>query len=82
MVEAAWQTLRAAWACDDAHNLQGAASSRLRAAKLIDDSRSANLEFSKQVGLDRCIQADILRRAGELQRAKELLQHPQASYDI
>ncbi|CAF1037993.1 unnamed protein product [Rotaria sp. Silwood1] len=77
LVEAAWQALRAAWTCDDAHNEQGAVRSRLRAAKLIDDSRSANVEFSKQLGLDRCIEADALRRAGELQRAKELLQHMQ-----
>ncbi len=82
LVEAAWQALHAAWTCDDVRNKQGAIRSRLRAAKLIDDSRSANLEFSEQLGLDRCIQADALRRAGELQRAKELLQHTQVSYYV
>ncbi|CAF4516981.1 unnamed protein product [Rotaria socialis] len=62
LAEAAWQALRAAWTCDDANNQQGAVP---------------NLEFSSQLGLDRCIQADALRRAGEFQRAKELLQHQQ-----
>ncbi|CAF5089844.1 unnamed protein product [Rotaria magnacalcarata] len=77
LVNAAWQALRAAWTCDDANNQQGAVRSRLRAVKLIEDSRSANLKFSNQHGLDQCIQADALRRAGEFQRAKELLQHQQ-----
>ncbi|CAF3605884.1 unnamed protein product, partial [Rotaria sp. Silwood2] len=82
LVEAAWQALRAAWACDDSNNEQGAVRSRLRAAKLIDESRSANVEFSKQLGLDRCIEADALRRAGEHQRAKDLLQHMQVNFYI
>ncbi|CAF3542930.1 unnamed protein product, partial [Rotaria sp. Silwood2] len=77
LIEAVWQALHGAWVCDDACNSQGAIQSRLRVAQLIEDSCLANLEFSEQRGLDRCVQADALRRAGEFQRAKELLQHMQ-----
>lgn len=82
LVEAVWQALRGAWACDDQGSVEGAKQCRLRAAQLIEGSRSANLEFSKQRSLDRCIQADALRRTGELERAKQVLQHVQVSADL
>ena len=82
LVEAVWQALRGAWACDDHGSVQGAKHCRQRAAQLIEDSRAANLEFSKQHSLDRCIQADALRRAGEFERAKQVLQHVQVSANL
>lgn len=74
---AAWQALRGAWSCDDSAMTEGAKQCRIRVAQLIDRTRSANLEFCQQRGLDRCIEADALRRASEFQRAKEVLQHLQ-----
>ena len=73
-VEAVWQAIRGSWICDDERAIEGAKQCRLRAAKLIEECRTAGIQFNDKRGIDLCVEADLLRRAGDFERAKTILE--------
>ena len=69
---AGWTALLAAWACDDHSEEQGARRCRLRAIELWGEAEAAG-EVIVQHGLPatQLLLADVLRRAGDFERARE-----------
>jgi ferredoxin len=73
MPEAVWDTLHAAWICDDeGHEEQGKAC-RIKASKLIT-SLDEDETFTKDKMTDLCVQVDLLRRAGKFKQAADLIE--------
>lgn len=70
---AAWSVIYAAWACDDAKKAKAARKCRVKAADLITKATSAGQPVSEQDGAATAIQVDLLRRAGKIAEARELL---------
>lgn len=70
LVSAGWRRLHAAWACDDAEQVEESQMQRLAALKLFERARSQGEHAMKSVaGGDELLLADIARRAGEFERA-------------
>lgn len=69
--EAGWNSLFAAWACDDAKNDVSAQACRKRAADLFRKARANGQKFAEQEALEDVIMADLLRRAGQFEEALE-----------
>ncbi len=66
--DAAQASLRAAWACDDAHHEEGARRCRLRAAELLQRALDHGW-CADRAGVEEALLADIMRRAGEFESA-------------
>lgn len=73
---AAWSLIHAAWVCDDQDKDVSAATCRSRAADMIDKALAKKQTFSKQKGAETAIQVDLLRRAGRLNDARQLVARP------
>jgi hypothetical protein len=73
---AAWESLQAAWSCDDAENNDKAVECRLRAADLFPKAIENNETIMEDAGggTYEALLTDILRRAGEFDRAGEICQ--------
>ena len=64
-----WNSLHAAWACDDKGRADAAAICRSRAADFFARAREARVKYSDSVGEEYLILSDALRRAGRLDEA-------------
>jgi hypothetical protein len=68
---AGWASLRAAWACDDAHNDPAARFCRVRAASNFERASQLGQHFVEPPVAGGLLLTDVLRRAGEFERARE-----------
>ncbi|MFZ5655436.1 MAG: hypothetical protein ACOY42_13705 [Pseudomonadota bacterium] len=74
---AAWSLIQAAWACDDAEMASPAKICRSKAAGMIDRAIESGQQVSEQGGAEIAIQVDLLRRAGRLNDARQLVETQQ-----
>ena len=74
---AAWSLIHAAWACDDHKKSASAKECRSRAVEMIRKSLEKEQPISQQEGAETVIQVDLLRRAGRLAEALELIHREQ-----
>lgn len=72
--EAGWACIHAAWACDDARNNDAAKKCRLRAEQTLSRAIAQGQGTAERPGFDFVILADLLRRAGEFNRADQRTQ--------
>lgn len=81
---AAWSQIHAAWACDDAERDVQAKTCRSKAADMIRNARERGQKIADQDGAETAIQVDLLRRAGRLSDARQLIQtqRPTITEDI
>lgn len=70
---AAWTLIHAAWACDDAEKPEQARTCRHKALDMIEKALGNGQEVADQDGADTAIQVDLLRRAGRLTEARQLI---------
>jgi hypothetical protein len=70
---AAWALIHAAWACDDAGMPGSAKTCRSNAADMINKALENGQQIAKQNGAGTAIQADLLRRAGRFNEARQLI---------
>ncbi len=71
VVDAGWQSVYAAWACDDAGDRAGGVHCRERAVELFDRAIAAGFTLSDEGGDDAAIMVDLLRRAHRYEAAIE-----------
>lgn len=71
--EAGWAALHGAWAADPADSGEGARSLRIRAARLFQECRRRGHAYGRDRTFEISLVANILRRAGEFERAVEIL---------
>lgn len=76
---ATWDLIRAAWACDDAEQPDQATTCRDMAAKMLVEAEKHGQQVSEQEGASTALLVDLLRRAGEYDRARECLATRRAS---
>ena len=76
LAPATWSLIHAAWACDDVKSTSQAMTCRRRAATMLRKELSAQ----KQPGESTLILVDLLRRAGELEEAAELIEKGRESF--
>ncbi len=76
LASATWAHIHAAWACDDAKQEVLASNCRKEAAKLLVLAESKGQRISDQRGLSTAILVDLLRRAGEQEKARQVLARP------
>jgi len=67
--QAGWKAVYAAWACDDEEN-ENAVTCRLKAVDLFEMAMEYDEDFGDN-SYDVCVIVDLLRRAGEFERALE-----------
>ena len=79
--EAAWASIHAAWACDDAANPEAAARCRLQAVGFIRRLHEQNLTLAEQPGADQAMLTDLLRRAGCWEEALDVVDQSIAGID-
>jgi hypothetical protein len=72
--DAAWRAIHAAWACDDAQDDKAAIKCRKKAIELIEQCTVHSQVFVHQAGATESITIDLMRRAGMLKEAKELVE--------
>lgn len=60
---AGWTTVGAAWACDDARAVAGAAQCRRKAAALFRQVKARGLAFTQGPGVEEAVLADLMRRS-------------------
>lgn len=70
--EAAWACIRAAWACDDAASAEAARKCRLQAEQLLGQATTSGQGTANRPGFDCLMRVDLLRRAGEVERASKV----------
>lgn len=70
---AAWSLIHAAWACDDAEKPESAKTCRNKAVDMIENALGRGQTIGSQDGADTAILVDLLRRAGRLTEARELI---------
>lgn len=73
---ATWAHIHAAWACDDADHPAQAKKCRKNAAELLQLAESKGQKICDQRGLSTAILVDLLRRAGEREKAGLVLARP------
>ncbi len=81
---AAWALIHAAWACDDAEKPEPARTCRSKAVVMIEKALESGQTVAEQDGADTAIQVDLLRRAGRLADARQLIstKRPTITEDI
>ncbi len=67
--EAGWACLHAAWVCDDSGYSEAAKVSRKKAFILFMRAKEKGEKIAEQLGADEAIIVDLLRRAGEFEKA-------------
>jgi len=67
--DAGWESLHAAWVCDDVRSVAKAKKCRRRAAGLWQKAREFRQKFGEEVGDEEVIMADVLRRSGQFELA-------------
>lgn len=76
LATATWGHIHAAWACDDANQVAQASKCRRGAAELLVLAEAEGQRVCDQDGLSTAILVDLLRRAGEIERARKVLARP------
>ncbi len=76
LASATWAHIHAAWACDDAKQEVPASNCRKEAAELLVLAESEGQRICDQRGLSKAILVDLLRRAGEQEKARQVLARP------
>jgi len=81
---AAWALIHAAWACDDDENPVPARVCRSKAADMIEMALGNGQAIIDQEGAETAIRVDLLRRAGRLAEARQLIstKRPEINEDI
>jgi len=74
LVAAAWSLIHPAWACDDAQKDGPARSCRSKVADMVGTALDSGQRITDQEAADIAIRVDLLRRAGRLDEASELIQ--------
>lgn len=69
---AGWSALSAAWLCDDVENNDAAVRCRKRAAELWEKALKKGQKTVEEKGTGEIVMADVLRRAGEFDKAMEI----------
>jgi len=84
LAAAAWSLIHAAWACDDAERDGPARACRSKAVDMVGKALDSGQRIADQEGAQTAIQVDLLRRAGRLDEASELIwrQRPGIGEDI
>jgi len=70
--KAGWACLHAAWACDDAKYVDAAKICRKKSFALFMKAKEEGQKFAEQLGAEEAIIVDVLRRAGEFEKALEI----------
>lgn len=70
---AAWALIYAAWACDDAGTEDSARKCRAKAADMITKAITNGQQVAEQNEKEIAIQVDLLRRAGRVAEARQLI---------
>jgi hypothetical protein len=73
IAEAVWDSIHAAWSCDDAGKEEQAEACRVRASELINQLGEEE-SFTADELTDLCVQADLLRRSGKFKPALDLVE--------
>jgi hypothetical protein len=73
LIVSAMASMHAAWVCDDGDYAMQSRACRLQAATLIRIADDKGKSISKQNGVSTAIRVDLLRRAGALDEARELI---------
>lgn len=76
LATAAWGHIHAAWVCDDASHAAQASKCRRGAAELLVLAEAEGQRICDQDGLSTALLVDLLRRAGEIERAQKVLARP------
>ena len=71
-VSAGWDTIHASWACDDGGAEAGAIKCRKMAVDRLLRARERGQSFSKIVGAEEAVIADLMRRSGQFKPALEI----------
>ena len=71
VIEAGWQSVYAAWACDDADRDDAAVQCRERAVDLFERGRAAGFDITEQGGDPDAVLIDLVRRGGRFDGAVE-----------
>jgi hypothetical protein len=77
---AGWNSLRAAWVCDDTPNIEGAVSCRKRAADLFKEAQLRNQPIATQAGAADALMVDVLRRSRQFPLALSLCEEGLRKY--
>ena len=72
LIQSGWDSLHAAWDCDDYRNRDKAILFRKRAYSLFSRARASGQSIADQAGIDELLLADICRRAGKMAEAEQL----------
>lgn len=78
LAAAAWSLIHAAWACDDAERDGPARTCRCKAVGMVGKVLDSGQRIADQEAADTAIQVDLLRRAGRLDEASELIRRQRA----
>lgn len=73
-VAATWALIHAAWACDDAGQNTQAIVCRQGAADMLVTAEKNGQQVAQQEGATTAILTDLLRRSGQTERAREVIQ--------
>jgi len=70
---ATWALIHAAWACDDSDHENQATMCRKRAADMLIKAEEHGQQVAEQEGASTAILADLLRRSGRLEQARQVI---------
>lgn len=76
LATATWGHIHAAWVCDDANLVAQASKCRRGAAELLVLAEAEGQQVCDQDGLSTALLVDLLRRAGEIESARQVLARP------
>jgi len=72
--EETWDFIHAAWACDDSQNHRQASECRRRAAETLLMANYCGEKMADQEGATTALLVDLLRRSGQFDRAKHIIE--------
>lgn len=70
---ATWAIIHAAWACDDSHRAEQARACRYKAAEMLIFTEEHGQQVIGQEGASNAILVDLLRRSGQVDRARQVI---------
>lgn len=72
-VDATWALIHAAWVCDDFELSVQAETCRQKAADMLTIAEAQGQQVAEEEGASTVILVDLLRRSGQLQKARQLI---------
>jgi hypothetical protein len=73
LADATWSLISAAWACDDAERDEQAAVCRKQAAEMFLKAKAGGQPAVQEDGTDMIILVDLLRRSGQMEKARDTI---------